>query len=791
MPGERTDLLFRIDADADQAIKEFGRVKAAVPNTADLTKGLGGVTDKLDANAGAFRRAASAASVAGVAFNALGGLALSAAGGIFKLVKDASDAGSEIFDLGKKTGLTTETLSSIKVAAEQSGSSIGEFSQGMSAFNRLLGEAAAGSDEAAEKLKRFGLDPRSALLDLEGTLGKVLRSIASLPTEQQRAIAATQLFGKSGAQLSATFDAVGGDLEAFKRQIKDLGLQISTEAAEQADQFGDELTKMGQQAQAAAQIIARQAMPSILRAFGDLDADVEKNRATFERWGKSIADAVDYFSPFLNRMQEVADALDYVDQKFKDAGEWTGKTLGTDQIGKSLYSMFGTGDVTKAVQTPGLLNIEADNIRIAAAIEERKKLEQRLNAGVSDILLGEGKAKRERRAPRKTEEEKAQEKAVAEATRLMERQEEIAANLSRELQFFGDTSQEAATKQALLSAGVRDFNSLSAQQALVLAKHLDVRRELLEEQRKDQESTARINDLISEQRDRLEALAGLKNPVSDMLKTLADPEVARTLTENQRAMLLFGSVSEQVANNVREGLANLIPEGLEDRLLKLSAPNTGLPPGVAPSAAAGPVDMNIVGPPPDIAPHLDALKLLKETGAETFGALAQGMGSVVQSWVLLGNTAGQGARKMAAGVIAGVAAQSAVKAVFELAEGLAATARAFFGDPLAAAQAALHYQSAAIYGSIAGVAAVAGRAMAGQAFKNDARGADGVPNQSRLATQDRAPVQPISINAAPREVVHRLIIEPTPDATVRHLTENVRSNGEVRGLIIETANKGY
>src|SRR5437588_7936653 len=106
------------------------------------------------------------------------------------------------------------------------------------------------------------------------------------------------------------------------------------------------------------------------------------------------------------------------------------------------------------------------------------------------------------------------------------------------------------------------------------------------------------------------------------------------------------------------------------------------------------------------------------SGIETgMNAIASATGSAVKSFILLGSS-GTTFRKFAAEVIASIAEMAVVKAVWELAEGFAALARAFFGDPKAGAEAHAHFVAAAIYGTIAGVAAIAGRAIAGNAFQN-------------------------------------------------------------------------
>jgi hypothetical protein len=75
-------------------------------------------------------------------------------------------------------------------------------------------------------------------------------------------------------------------------------------------------------------------------------------------------------------------------------------------------------------------------------------------------------------------------------------------------------------------------------------------------------------------------------------------------------------------------------------------------------------------------------------------------------------------KKLVASVLAGVAAQSAVLAIFELAKGFAA----LFWNP---AEAAAHFKSAALFGILAVGAGVAGRAVAGDSFSQQAGAAGG------------------------------------------------------------------
>jgi hypothetical protein len=124
--------------------------------------------------------------------------------------------------------------------------------------------------------------------------------------------------------------------------------------------------------------------------------------------------------------------------------------------------------------------------------------------------------------------------------------------------------------------------------------------------------------------------------------------------------------------------------------------------------------------------------------ATAFDGLGQALGSVISAWVLYGE-AGQSVRQVTAQILAGVAQQAAVKAVFELAEGFAALALAFFGIPNAGPSASAHFTAAAIYGGIAGVAAIAGRGAAGNNFnQGGSHGSRGSSSGSGSRETDRA-----------------------------------------------------
>lgn len=105
----------------------------------------------------------------------------------------------------------------------------------------------------------------------------------------------------------------------------------------------------------------------------------------------------------------------------------------------------------------------------------------------------------------------------------------------------------------------------------------------------------------------------------------------------------------------------------------------------------------------------EAGKQFGEVLDNAFSEIGFAVGDLVHQWVLFGTTGPAAMRRVTAAVLASLAAQAAVKAVFQLAEGFAA----LFLNP---AQAAAHFKAAALFGAVAGAAAIAGRSVAGDLF---------------------------------------------------------------------------
>jgi hypothetical protein len=173
------------------------------------------------------------------AFAALG-LTLSA-GGIAVGLKKTIDGMDALNDASKRLGVSTEALSALGYAAEQSGASIEDLQNGMKFLGKNLIEARNGSKELQILLKELGVNE---LGNIEEALLQVADAFAQMPDGAQKAAAAIKLFGRNGLSLIPMLNEGRAGIEKFWKEAERLGIVVSKEAARAADEFNDSLNRL-------------------------------------------------------------------------------------------------------------------------------------------------------------------------------------------------------------------------------------------------------------------------------------------------------------------------------------------------------------------------------------------------------------------------------------------------------------------------------------------------------------------------------------------------------------------
>lgn len=168
-----------------------------------------------------------AAKGASAAATAITGAAVA----VYSFVDSVMDARAEIVNLSTATGIGTETLSALEVAARRSGVTIDEVMGGFEDFGEVMADAAAGGGRAVDAFELLGVQVNDANGELRATddvLREAIEGMVGLENQAQRNAVAQQLFGDSGNRLNAILG--DGTLEEYTRLAEAYGTLVDDEA---------------------------------------------------------------------------------------------------------------------------------------------------------------------------------------------------------------------------------------------------------------------------------------------------------------------------------------------------------------------------------------------------------------------------------------------------------------------------------------------------------------------------------------------------------------------------------
>ena len=162
-----------------------------------------------------------------------------------KLVSGLISAGDELQKMSLRTGVSVESLSAMKFAAEQSGSSLDAFSDGLRKQARFLTDARDGLSTATDTLDSLGL----SLEDVEGLnpdelFSRFADAIASTEDPFLQSAAAQEIFGRGGTDLLPLLQEGADGIRRLTDEARETGNVMSTEAAEGAASFTDAINKV-------------------------------------------------------------------------------------------------------------------------------------------------------------------------------------------------------------------------------------------------------------------------------------------------------------------------------------------------------------------------------------------------------------------------------------------------------------------------------------------------------------------------------------------------------------------
>jgi hypothetical protein len=222
-------------------------------------------------------------------------------------VKRAYDLGGSLSDISARTGVAADRLVVLQRVFANAGVSQDSLQTSFNRMQRALVEAQDGTNAAAQALQRMGVPLESLLaLSPDEQFWKIGQAIQRIGSPAERAAAAMQIFGRSGAELLTVFADGREGLDLASREVGNQA-KILGENATRFDSVSDRLGSVGLKLQGFFVGVAAKLLPQVeqlLKSFESLDLS-----GIGEMVGKSLADAADAFIGIITNPKEAIATL--------------------------------------------------------------------------------------------------------------------------------------------------------------------------------------------------------------------------------------------------------------------------------------------------------------------------------------------------------------------------------------------------------------------------------------------------------------------------------------------------
>lgn len=157
-------------------------------------------------------------------------------------VKAALDYAGSLAEVSNQLGVTTKDLQTFRYAAGQVGVKQEELEVGLKKLTENLGKVAAGAKQPIAALEAIGLNAEKiSKLDTGDAFRAIADALEKVGSRSQRAAIELALFGKSGSKLDNLLAGGSSALNELSQAAERLGIVLSDEQIQKADQTADKL----------------------------------------------------------------------------------------------------------------------------------------------------------------------------------------------------------------------------------------------------------------------------------------------------------------------------------------------------------------------------------------------------------------------------------------------------------------------------------------------------------------------------------------------------------------------
>lgn len=165
--------------------------------------------------------------------------------GFGAIIKSATDAADRVAKAAGAIGETTENLSRLKYAGEQTGVAFEQLNIGLKTMSKNIVDAANGTGEARDAFRTLGVEvsslrnksPRDAFIELTKAFG-------TMNNATDKTNAAMRIFGESGVALINTMNLGADGVKSLEAEADKLGITLQSRDARAAEEVRDSINKL-------------------------------------------------------------------------------------------------------------------------------------------------------------------------------------------------------------------------------------------------------------------------------------------------------------------------------------------------------------------------------------------------------------------------------------------------------------------------------------------------------------------------------------------------------------------
>lgn len=809
MASTTDSLKFEITADSSRAKAEINGVEAALKRLSggpvtELQRGFKSAASEASNLAGIFtgnrlswvtsqitsfaRAAGAIPGPAGLAAGAIAGIATAATAAglaLFTMAKGAAEAIRPIAGFSYLTGLSAETTSALSFQLNFMHKELSDIQPAMLFFAKQMDAAAGGSDKAAAALKRLGV---TQFTDMQAGLTTAFKTLDGLSNPIERDGIAIANFGKRGAaDITKLAASIHGDFNGMVEDAKRLGVTLTEGDIADAKEFGHEYEKVMFQVERTTEKVALTVMPYLSRALESVSGFFATNQSVILDWANNASLAA------TGAAYAFQTAAGVINAAFVSMGVGAQSSSAMASIWSAAWG------AALNVATAGFSTLYSilKQIGMISGTVERGAVgrwESSVNTGPQMPKMPAAGGRGGGKAGGADPEKKAYDERIAAIRRFLAEyiavSEKIQDQYALEAEKGNISEEDLAAKRIEIKDRVLAFTISQYEQELEAAKTFGQSTLDIESKIKIAKTERQAAEIKGEQ-----TILKLKKDAAEEIGKALGKEWKAKEDEFQKELKRLQKLSAKHQQDFFEWQKQDLAR---KRALKEEADSRTLA-GMA-SAGGGGFTQNIKDVFDNAGNKVSsglgvigsAFQSLKSLGMDALNSLAQGVGNLVSSWVLMGNAGGMTFRKFTAQILAMVAQQAATLAVMSLA--YAALATTAVGAILLGGTPGQFLAAAAAFGLVAVAAGVTGRLIAGKSFQTQ----NAAATSKAGATAQRSagnggnvyssnPDQTVSGSRNRPGIALTLNIRSNDSHIVDVVKGNVGRNGSLRTLILDVA----